>query len=238
MTAAKKRPVSKLDKAVQTINKRERRALDLFLGRWNRLVLTVAACKHLHVTGKDSNGLEVWGEEKDKFDIYLQQNRCLVSRPEEIFREGIYFACYWWDGVGLLTGDQIGSFIKLLDDLAEMQRPKAQQGGQGVGQKSWIRSPCTQPTRAKQGPTQCILTKCTECDDSEMFEDIQDGNLVCRECGLCERLLTSEDFNWANVDWQGSSLVQKSQHQPSRYFQDLLRKFDISERLVPKLNSH
>jgi len=31
--------------------------------------------------------------------------------------------------------------------------------------------------------------------------------------------------------------VQKSQHQPSRYFQDLLRKFDISERLVPELNS-
>ena len=31
--------------------------------------------------------------------------------------------------------------------------------------------------------------------------------------------------------------MQKSQHQPSRYFQDLLRKFDISERLVPELNS-
>ena len=38
MTAAKKRPVSKLEKAVQTINKRERRALDLYLvGRWNHL---------------------------------------------------------------------------------------------------------------------------------------------------------------------------------------------------------
>ncbi len=66
MTAARKRPVSKLDNAVQTINKRERRALDLLLvGRWNHLDLTVAACKHLHVTGKNSNGLEVWGEEKD-----------------------------------------------------------------------------------------------------------------------------------------------------------------------------
>ena len=81
------------------------------------------------------------------------------------------------------------------------------------------------------------MTKCTECEDSEMFEDMQDGNLVCRDCGLCERLLISEDFNWADVDWQGSSLVQKSQHQPSRYFQDLLRKFDISQRLVPELNS-
>ena len=121
MTAARKRPVNKLDKAVQTINKRERRALDLFsVGRWKHLDLTVAACKPLHVTGKDSNGLEVWAEEKDKFDIYLQQNKCLVTSPEELFREGIYFACYWWDGMGLLTGDQIGSFIKLLDDLAEM----------------------------------------------------------------------------------------------------------------------
>lgn len=70
-----------------------------------------------------------------------------------------------------------------------------------------------------------------------MFEDTQDGNLVRRECGLCERLRISKDFNWADVDWQGSSLVQKSQHQSSRYFQDLLRKFDISKRLVPELNS-
>lgn len=48
----------------------------------------MAACKQLHVTGKDSNGLKVWGEEKDKFD--LQQNRRLVSSPEELFREGIF----------------------------------------------------------------------------------------------------------------------------------------------------
>jgi len=89
------------------------------------------------------------------------------------------------------------------------------------------------PTRVKQGPAMRIMSKCTECDDSELFED----NLVCRQCGLCEQLLISEDFNWADVDWQGSSLVQKSQHQPSRYFQDLLRKFDISQRLVPELNS-
>ena len=89
----------------------------------------------------------------------------------------------------------------------------------------------------KQGPAVRIISKCTECEDFEMFKDMQDGNLVCRECGLCERLLISEDFNWAAVDLQGSSLVQKSQCQPSRYFQDMLRKFDISERLVPELNS-
>ena len=154
MTAAKKRPVSKLEKAIQTINKRERRALDSYLvGSWNHLDLTVAACKHLHVTGKDSNGLEVWGEEKDKFDICLQQNRRLVSSPEELFREGIYFACYWWDGVGLLTGDQIGSLIKLLDDLAEMQSAEAQQGGKGMGQESWISESMYTANQSEAGPS-------------------------------------------------------------------------------------
>ena len=54
-------------------------------------------------------------------------------------------------------------------------------------------SPSLQPTISKQAPAQRIMTKCPECEDSEMFEDIQDGNLVCRECGLCERLLFYED---------------------------------------------
>ncbi|KAL0024036.1 hypothetical protein WJX77_010620 [Trebouxia sp. C0004] len=103
--------------------------------------------------GKDSNGLEVWGEEKDKSDIYLEQNKRLVSSPEEIFREGIYFACYWWDGVGLLTGDQIGSLIKLLDDLAEMQGPKAEQGGQGMGQESWISESMWTANQSEAGPS-------------------------------------------------------------------------------------
>jgi len=61
--------------------------------------------------------------------------------------------------------------------------------------------------------------------------------MFCPHCGVCERLLISEDFTWADVDWHSSSSVQKSQHQPSRYFQDLLRKFKISERLVPELNN-
>ena len=159
MTAARKRPTSKLEKAVQTINKRERRTLDIFLvGRWNHLDLTVAAAKHLHITGKDSNGLDVWAEQKDKFDIYLQQNRRLVNSPEEIFREGIYFACYWLDGIGLLTGDQIGSLTELLDDLAEMQSPKAQQGGQGVGQESWLMQPLWTANQSEAGPS----TSCHE----------------------------------------------------------------------------
>lgn len=115
--------------------------------------------------------------------------------------------------------------------------PKLSKEAKEWDKKVGSAEPYGQPTRVKQGPAQRIMTKCTECEDSEMFEDMQDGNLVCRECGLCERLLISEDFNWADVDWQGSSLVQKSQHQPSRYFQDLLRKVDISERLVQELNS-
>ncbi len=96
-------------------------------------------------------------------------------------------------------------------------------------------SPNIRPTRTKQEPVTHIIMKCSECEDAELFEDIQNGNLVCRECGLCERMMISDDFNWADVDWQGSSLVQKSQHQPGRYFLDLLRKFDISEHLVPEL---
>jgi len=68
-----------------------------------------------------------------------------------------------------------------------------------------------------------------------LFEDIQNSQFVCRECGLCERMVISEDFNRADVDW-GGSLVQNSQHQPARYFLHLLRKFDISEHLVPELS--
>jgi transcription elongation factor Elf1 len=98
-----------------------------------------------------------------------------------------------------------------------------------------LASPNQRPTRAKQGPVTYHTPKCSECDDAELFEDVQNGNLVCRQCGLCEQMIIPEEFNWADVDWQGSSLVQKSQHQPGRYFLDLLRKFDISEHLVPEL---
>ena len=36
------------------------------------------------------------------------------------------------------------------------------------------------------------------------------------------RPLLLEDIVKGGVEWHGSSLVQKSQHQPGRYFQDLL----------------
>ncbi len=57
--------------------------------------------------------------------------------------------------------------------------------------------------------------------------------MVCGQCGLCERLLTSEDDDGADVDWHGSLLVQKSQHQSARHM--LTRKFKISEHPVDEL---
>ena len=134
--AAMKRPVSKLTKAVQQISKRQRKETDLYLGgRWNHLDLTLAVCNHLHVTGFDSNGFETWGESRDLYDCYLQQGRELVNSPDEVFREGLYYACYWWDGVGKLTGEQLAGLISLLNDLAEMQGAQAEQGGPDVGQE-------------------------------------------------------------------------------------------------------
>ena len=60
LEAAMKRPASKLHKAVQQITTKERRESDLCLaGRNNLLNLTIAVSKHLHVTGKDSNGFDI-----------------------------------------------------------------------------------------------------------------------------------------------------------------------------------
>ncbi len=79
------------------------------------------------------------------------------------------------------------------------------------------------------------MPKCSECPDAELFEDIVNGNMVCRQCGLCEQLLMPADVDLGDVDWHGSSLVQKSQHQPARYMLELIRKFNISEHLVDEL---
>lgn len=76
---------------------------------------------------------------------------------------------------------------------------------------------------------------CPECDDSEMFEDLTNGQMVCRECGLTERLLLSDDVKWCDMDWKCMSITQKSQHQPARYFLELVRKFKIDETVVPEL---
>ncbi len=70
--AVMKRPASKLTKAVQQVNKKQSKESDLHLGaRWNNLNLTAAVIKHLRVIGKDTNGFDIWAEEKDKFDIYI-----------------------------------------------------------------------------------------------------------------------------------------------------------------------
>jgi len=69
------------------------------------------------------------------------------------------------------------------------------------------------------------------------FEDMVNGQMVCRECGLSERLLISDTVNWSDMDWKCMSITQKSQHQPARYMTDLIRKFKIDERLVPELTN-
>ena len=73
--------------------------------------------------------------------------------------------------------------------------PKLSKEAKEWDKRVGLASPDGQPTRVKQGPAVRIMSKCAECEDSEMFEDIEDGNLVCHECGLCKRLLISEDFN-------------------------------------------
>ena len=79
-----------------------------------------------------------------------------------------------------------------------------------------------------------VITRCSECD-AEAHEDRATGDLVCRECGVCERLLISDDVDYADVDWTRISLTTKSQHVPLKYFLDLVRKFKIREELVPEL---
>jgi len=131
-----RRPVSKLAKVVQQVIKQQRKERPLYLGgRWNYYDLTLCMCKHLHATGFDSNGFEIWAESKNLFDCYLQQGRQLVLSPEKIFREGIYYACFWSDGIGTLTGDQLAGLIELLDDLVETESAKTEQRGPDVGQE-------------------------------------------------------------------------------------------------------
>ncbi len=133
-----KRPVSKLTKAVQQVTKRERKERTLYLGgRWNNFDLTLAVCKHLHTIGFDKNGFELWTESRDIYDCYLQQGRQLVESPEKILREGIYYACFWSDGIGKLSGDQLKGLVELLDDLAEAESSKTQQRGPYVGQETF-----------------------------------------------------------------------------------------------------
>jgi len=134
--AAMKRPASKLHKAVQKLTKKERKESGLYLaGRYTELNLTVDGSNHLRVIGKDINGFDIWAAESDKFDTYLQRDRQLLTCHSQAFREGIYFAAYWEDG--MLTGDQLGGLLCLIDDVAKGEGAKAQQGSPGLGQAMW-----------------------------------------------------------------------------------------------------
>ena len=93
------------------------------------------------------------------------------------------------------------------------------------------------PTKDKSGKKTIIpyvTPKCSECDGLVM-EDRASGDLVCQECGFCERLLIPEDVDYMDVDWTRISLTTKSQHVPQKYMLDLIRRFGIDERLVPEL---
>ncbi len=122
--------------------------------------LALAVTKHLRVTGKDSNRSDIWTEERDVYDVYLQQNRQLVTRIDKVWKEGIFYACFWRDGVGVLTANHLNSLITLLDDLAEMQGPQVEQGRTSMGQHVW-----------------------------EPRYTAKQGKLVCQQCGLCKQLL-------------------------------------------------
>lgn len=63
------------------------------------------------------------------------------------------------------------------------------------------------PTRRKQGSVHTQVPLCPECDDSEMFEDLTNRQMVCRECGLTERLLLSDDVKWCDMDWKCTSIT-------------------------------
>ncbi|KAL0043325.1 hypothetical protein WJX79_001581 [Trebouxia sp. C0005] len=93
------------------------------------------------------------------------------------------------------------------------------------------------PTKEKCGKkttTPYVIPRCSECD-GVLIEDRASGDLICQECGLCERLLIPDDVEYMDVDWTRISLTTKSQHVPAKYMLDLIRRFGIDERLVPEL---
>jgi hypothetical protein len=95
----------------------------------------------------------------------------------------------------------------------------------------------TSPIKQSRGPVHDQVPMCPECDDAELFEDMVNGQMVCRQCGLCERLLISDAVNLSDMDWKCMSITQKSQHQPARYMTDLIRNFKIDEKLVLELTN-
>ena len=79
-----------------------------------------------------------------------------------------------------------------------------------------------------------VTQRCSECD-GVTHEDRASGDIVCTDCGLCERLIIQEDTSYLDVDWSRISVTTKSQHVPERYMLDLMRKLKIDETLIPEL---
>lgn len=90
----------------------------------------------------------------------------------------------------------------------------------------------------KSKPVFCAetLPMCPECH-AEMVEDRSEGLHVCMDCGLCERMIIPDGYDYVDVDWTGSSVVQKSQYVPIKYALDITRKFNLSEQLIPEVEA-
>lgn len=76
---------------------------------------------------------------------------------------------------------------------------------------------------------------CPECTDSVMHEDIQNGQMVCYECGLTDRLMMSTNPDYRDMELQQSSIIAKSQHKPAAYIKNIVRKYNIDSSIEPEL---
>lgn len=75
---------------------------------------------------------------------------------------------------------------------------------------------------------------CPDCD-VEMTEDIPNGIIVCTCCGICETLLIPDRADYRDVDWSHVSMATKSQHKPSAYVKNLVRKYGIDSKIEDEL---
>lgn len=66
---------------------------------------------------------------------------------------------------------------------------------------------------------------CPECS-ADMHEDLQNGNIVCYDCGVTERMLMPDAPE--HVDLQHASMVTRSQHKPMAYVKQLIRGYGVS----------
>lgn len=76
--------------------------------------------------------------------------------------------------------------------------------------------------------------KCSECG-SEMIEDSPDGQYVCTDCGLCERMLVADHSGYDAVDWQRCTVTTKSEHVPLTYCANLIKRLNIDTSITDEL---